>query len=222
MTQFKDKAGEDQEAVSVGLFDYPVLMAADILLYQADKVPVGQDQKQHIELARNLAERFNNKFGQTFTLPEPYIPAAAARIMGLDNPEKKMSKSLGPDNYLGLLDDAPTIREKMKKAVTDSDNQVRFDQEEKPAISNLLTIFAAIADQSVTDLEKQYQSSGYGQFKNDLADALIAFLTPVQEKYQQISADRSQLEQLLQKGSAKAEAVAEQTLQSVKQKMGVL
>ncbi len=221
MTQFKDKAGEDQEAVSVGLFAYPVLQAADILLYQADQVPVGEDQKQHIELTRNIAERFNNRFGQTFTLPEPAIPQTVARIMGLDNPTKKMSKSLGEDNYISLLDDPARIREKMKRAVTDSDNSVRFDPEQKPAISNLLVIFSAVTDQSIESLATHYQSAGYGQFKNDLAEALISFLEPVQAKYQKIITDQTELDRLLKQGAEKAQAVAHHTLADVKQKMGI-
>ncbi len=222
MTQFKDKAGDDQESVSVGLFDYPVLMAADILLYQTDMVPVGEDQKQHLELTRNLAERFNSRYGSTFKVPEVYIPKQGARIMGLDNPEKKMSKSLGPNNYLGLLDDAPTIREKMKKAVTDSDNIIRFDLEQKPAISNLLTVFAAVTNRSIEDLAADYGTTGYGRFKADLAEALIAFLQPIQERYQQAIADRSLLDQVLADGAAQAQATAAPTLRSVKDRMGIL
>jgi tryptophanyl-tRNA synthetase len=222
MTQFKDKAGDDQEGVTVGLFDYPVLMAADILLYQAGQVPVGDDQKQHLELTRNLAERFNNKYGQTFTVPEYYAPKEGARIMGLNNPDKKMSKSLGPDNYISLLDTPEQIREKMKKAVTDSDNLVKFDKENKPGVSNLLVIFSAVANRSIEDLENDYGSTGYGRFKNDLAEALISFLTPIQEKYHTVITDRAMLDEVLSEGSKKAQAVAAQTLEDVKTKMGIL
>lgn len=222
MTQFKDKAGVDQESVSVGLFDYPVLQAADILLYQADWVPVGEDQKQHIELTRNLAERFNNRFGPTFTVPEYRAPKEAARIMGLDNPLKKMSKSLGPNNYVSLLDDPAKIREKIKKAVTDSDNTVRFDKKNKPAISNLLVIFSAMTGYAIEDLEKEYGSAGYGTFKRDLADAVVAFTSPVQEKYQTYINDRAELERILRDGSAKAQAVAAETLDVVKERMGII
>lgn len=221
MTQFKDKAGIEHDSVSVGLFDYPVLMAADILLYQAESVPVGDDQKQHLELARQLAQRFNQRFGRIFTVPEPFIPADAARIMGLDNPTKKMSKSFGPNNYLGLLDDMPTIRGKMKKAVTDSANEVRFDPAAKPAITNLLTIFSALTKRSIKDLEKDYGSTGYGRFKTDLGEAVIAFLAPIQERYQSIMADQVKLEQLLRQGSAKAQLTAGLTLKKSKERMGI-
>jgi tryptophanyl-tRNA synthetase len=220
MTQFKDKGGESENS-SAGLFNYPVLMAADILLYQANLVPVGEDQKQHLELTRNLAERFNSRFGQTFTVPDYYAPENAARIMGLDNPAKKMSKSLGPDNYIGLLDDSPRIREKLKKAVTDSDGIVRFDKENKPAISNLLTIFSAVSGRSVQDLEQQYASSGYGVFKDDLAEATVAFLTPIQERYNTLINDKSQLDAILNEGAEKAATVASATLAAAQTKMGL-
>lgn len=222
MTQFKDKAGDDQDAVSVGLFDYPVLMAADILLYQPNIVPVGDDQKQHIELTRNLAERFNNRFGQTFTTPEPFIPERAARIMGLDNPAKKMSKSSAPDNYISLLDSDPTIREKMKRAVTDSDNEVRYDKENKPAISNLLTIFEAVSGRTIEELERDYGTAGYGRFKSELADALVTFLAPVQTRYQTYIADKAELDHILRKGSTVAAEAAERTLRTAKDRMGIL
>lgn len=222
MTQFKDKAGEDHESVSVGLFDYPVLMAADILLYQANVVPVGEDQKQHLELIRNLAERFNKRFGHTFTVPAPYMPDRAARIMGLDDPSKKMSKSLGVNNYISLLDEAPKIREKLQKTVTDSDNQVRYDPAKKPAISNLLVIFAAMSDRSIKELEKDYAASGYSKFKVNLADALIAFLKPIQAEYKRLIKDRAELERVLKQGSTNAQIVAAQTLRIAKDKMGIL
>lgn len=221
MTQFKDKSGGDQENVSVGLFDYPVLMAADILLYQAEMVPVGEDQKQHIELTRNLAERFNSRFGDTFTVPKPMIAGSGAKIMGLDNPEKKMSKSLGANNYISLLDDSPKIREKIKHAVTDSENQIRFDKIAKPAISNLLTIFAVVTGKEIADLERQYDSAGYGKFKEDLADALTAFLTPIQEKYHNLIEDKPALDQVLTSGSLKAQAVASKMLVKAKNQMGM-
>lgn len=222
MTQFKDKSGDDQDGVSVGLFDYPVLQAADILLYQPDLVPVGEDQKQHIELTRNLAERFNNRFGQTFVIPEAHIPQHAARIKALDNPLKKMSKSAAPENYISLLDDEQKIREKMKRAVTDSDNQVRFDTENKPAISNLLIIFSSITGRSIEELERDYGSSGYGRFKNELADALVAFLTPIQGRYHELIADKAELDHILREGSNRAAEAADRTLRTVKDRMGIL
>lgn len=222
MTQFKDKAGQDQDAVSAGLFDYPVLMAADILLYQANMVPVGQDQKQHLELARNLAERFNNRFGEIFTVPEPHIPKDAARIMSLTDPTKKMSKSLGPDSYIGLLDKPNTIQDKLRKAVTDSENLVRFDVENKPGLSNLLIILSLITHQSLEGLTTHYKDQGYGQFKDDLAAALEKFLTPVQERYERLMKDRDSLEKTLRDGSKKAQTLASEILSKVKEKMGIL
>jgi tryptophanyl-tRNA synthetase len=222
MTQFKDKAGDDQEAVSVALFDYPVLQAADILLYQPDLVPVGEDQKQHIELTRNIAERFNNRFGQTFVIPEAHIPAQAARIKGLDNPAKKMSKSSASDNYISLLDSPEKIREKMKRAVTDSDNHVRFDTVEKPAISNLLVIFSSITGRSIEELEKEYGTTGYGRFKNELTDALVDFVTPIQGKYNTLIADKAELDHILREGSNRAAEAADRTLRVAKDRMGIL
>ncbi len=222
MTQFKDKAGADQESVSVALFDYPVLMAADILLYQAEQVPVGEDQRQHIELARNLAERFNHRYGICFKIPVAITLGQGARIMGLDNPLKKMSKSLGPHNYISLLDPSPTIREKIQGAVTDSENTVRFDPANKPAISNLLLIFSAITDRSVPELEREYATTGYGRFKSGLADALDAVLLPIQAKYAPLIADRPALDAILMRGAAQAEVVAGATLKAVKSKMGIL
>jgi tryptophanyl-tRNA synthetase len=221
MTQFKDKA-DDQENASVGLFDYPVLMAADILLYQTNLVPVGEDQKQHLELTRNLAERFNGRFGETFVVPEPHIPTESARIMGLDNPAKKMSKSGAPDNFISILDTPEVIREKLKKAVTDSDNQVRYDKEQKPAISNLLTIFSAVSGKTIDQLVTEYSDAGYGTFKGDAAEAIITFLEPIQTKYNEIMADREALDALLREHSAKAQSVAAQTLRKAKDAMGVL
>ncbi len=222
MTQFKDKTGDNQEAGSVGLFDYPVLMAADILLYRANLVPVGDDQKQHLELTRDLAERFNSRFKASLIIPEPLIPENLARIMALDNPTKKMSKSGAPDSFISLLDSADKIREKMKVAVTDSENVVRFDRENKPAISNLLTIFSAISGQSVEALASTYGSGGYGHFKADLAEVLINFLSPVQARYQTFYDDQAQLEQILRAGSAKAQNEAAATLATAKTQMGLL
>ncbi len=222
MTQFKDKAGDDQEAVSVGLFDYPVLMAADILLYKANQVPVGDDQKQHIELARNLADRFNKRYGETFVLPEPMMPAGGSRIMALDNPEKKMSKSGNFENFLSLLEDTDKIREKVMKAVTDSDNTVRYDPENKKAISNLLTIFSAVSDRPVSEIEADFAGKGYGEFKTALAEAVIAFVRPIQEKYRMFSQDQTGLDKILYEGAEKASLVANETLRRVKDKMGIL
>jgi tryptophanyl-tRNA synthetase len=222
MTQFKDKGGEHNDSVSVGLFDYPVLMAADILLYQTQLVPVGEDQKQHIELTRDLAERFNHRFGQTFTIPEPMIPEEGARIMSLTDPTKKMSKSGDAEGSIGLLDDAETIRQKLKKAVTDSESIIRYDKEKKPAISNLITIYSLVSGKTTQQIEDSEVITGYGGFKDEVAEALIAFLAPVQERYRALISQPEQLDAVLRQGSERARIVAAQTLRQVKDKMGII
>jgi tryptophanyl-tRNA synthetase len=221
MTQFKDKA-KGREAVPVGLFTYPSLMAADILLYQATHVPVGEDQKQHLELTRDLAERFNKRFGDTFTIPEPEIPKVGGRIMALDDPTKKMSKSSpNPFSYIAMTDDPALIEKKIKRAVTDSEAQVRFDPENKRAISNLLTIYSLCANEPIPEIERRYEGVGYGQFKRDLAEVIIARLAPIQEKYRNWL-ESSALDDILAEGAAKAKETAEQTLTKVKERMGLL
>src|SRR4030095_5574295 len=199
MTQFKDKARKQQEEnVSVGLFDYPVLMASDILLYQTDLVPVGDDQKQHLELTRDLALRFNRDFGETFRVPEPYIPKVGARIMSLSDPQKKMSKSDDdPNGCIMLMDDADTVSRKFKRAVTDSGTDIRFD-ESRPAINNLLEIFHLITGKSQAEAEEHFAGKGYAQLKGQLAEVTIAFLKPIQERVRAISDE--QLDHILSKG----------------------
>lgn len=224
MTQFKEKSGKHRREVNLGLFDYPVLMAADILLYQTEIVPVGADQKQHVELARDLAERFNNLFGQTFTIPEPIIQKEekGSRIMGLDNPLNKMSKSaINSCNYIALLDPPELIKDKIKKAVTDSGQEIKYGPE-KPAISNLLTIYSLFSGKSIKELEKEYKDGGYVKFKNDLAETIINFLQPFQNKYQKIINDQKYLQEVLEYGKNKAQKIAEQTLKEVKEKMGLV
>ncbi|MFB4210855.1 tryptophan--tRNA ligase [Shouchella sp. JSM 1781072] len=220
MTQFKDKsAGKD--GVSSALLTYPPLMAADILLYQTDIVPVGEDQKQHLELARNLAERFNNKYLDVFKVPEVQIPKVGARIMSLNDPSKKMSKSNPqPKSYISLLDDPKTIEKKMKSAVTDSDGTIRFDPENKPAVSNLLSIFSLCTDESIETLENRYQQSGYGPFKSDLAEAVIQTLEPVQQRYYEL-VDSSELDDILDAGAEKAAQIANKTLKKAENAMGL-
>lgn len=221
MTQFKDKAGDSQETVSVGLFDYPVLMAADILLYQTTEVPVGDDQKQHVELTRDIAERFNKKYGPVFTIPKPIINKNSARVMGLDDPTKKMSKSAtSPNNYISLLDDAETIENKIKRAVTDSGSEVRVGQD-KPAISNLINIYSEISDLSTSQIETKYQGKNYGEFKADLAHGIITFLKPLQEKYRSLMSDKPYLTELLNQGAKKVKPMAQDTLLKVKQALGL-
>ena len=219
MTQFKDKARKQRENVGVGLFDYPVLMAADILLYQTDLVPVGEDQKQHLELTRDLAIRFNRDYGETFRVPEPYIPKVGARIMSLSDPTKKMSKSDDdPNGCVMLLDDADTIRRKFKRAVTDSGTEIRFD-EARPAITNLLTIYRLMTGKEPHEIEAHFAGSGYAQLKQELADVTIEFLKPLQERVQSISDE--ELNRVLEQGRERAKSIASVTLKIVMERMGL-
>jgi len=221
MTQFKEKS-EGKEGVSAALFTYPALMAADILLYQATHVPVGEDQKQHLELTRDLAIRFNNRFGETFTLPEPITQDMGGRIMGLDDPSKKMSKSNPNKNsYVMMLDSPDVIRKKFSKAVTDSEGSIRYDWENKPAVSNLIEIYSVFSGLPTTDIEKRYEGQGYGSFKKELAETVIEHLTPIQEKYNDI-VHSEQLDRILKEGAQKASEVADKTLSQVKNAMGFL
>ncbi|WP_067932159.1 tryptophan--tRNA ligase [Alicyclobacillus kakegawensis] len=221
MTQFKDKS-DKAEVVTAGLFTYPALMAADILLYQTDLVPVGEDQKQHLELTRDLAERFNNRYGETFTVPEPMIPKLGARIMSLEDPLKKMSKSdTRPGAYISMLDDPDVIRKKISRAVTDSEREVRYDVDNKPAISNLLTIYSLFSGQSVAELEAQYQGQGYGPFKRDLGEAVVAGLAPIQARYREIL-ESGEVDEILREGAERAAEKCRDTLRLVKERIGFL
>ncbi|HEX8491691.1 MAG TPA: tryptophan--tRNA ligase [Pyrinomonadaceae bacterium] len=220
MTQFKDKARKSRETVGVGLFDYPVLMAADILLYQTDLVPVGEDQKQHLELTRDLAIRFNRDFGETFRVPEPFIPKVGARIMSLSDASSKMSKSDDdPHGCVMLMDDAETVRRKFKRAVTDSGTEIRFD-EERPAINNLLTIYQLLTKQQPAEIEAHFAGKGYAQLKNDLADVTIEFLKPLQERVREISDE--ELDRILNDGRQRAEQIARVTLDEAKARVGLV
>src|SRR6266540_4828387 len=204
MTQFKDKA-KGQESVSAGLFTYPALMAADILLYQTDKVPIGDDQRQHLELTRNLAERFNARYGETFKLPEAIYPEVGARVMDLQEPERKMSTTGGtPQGTVGLLDPPDVIRKKFKVAVTDSGTDVRYAPEEKPGISNLIEIMSVATGRPIPEVEAGYNSGGYGRFKDVVAEAVIQVLEPIARRYEELRADPSELERLLGLGAEKA------------------
>jgi tryptophanyl-tRNA synthetase len=220
MTQFKDKSQKGgRERSSVGLFTYPVLMAADILLYQTDLVPVGQDQKQHLELSRDLAERFNRDFGETFKIPEPYIPKAGASIKSLQDPAKKMSKSDdNPNASIFLLDDADAISKKIKRAVTDSGTDITFD-ETRPAITNLLTIYQLVTGRSAEDCTAQFAGKGYGQFKGELADAVVEFIRPFQERVKDY--DDASLRRILDAGAEKARSLAKPTLMKVYEAVGI-
>jgi tryptophanyl-tRNA synthetase len=222
MTQFKDKSAKGGEgAASVGLFTYPVLQAADILLYRPAYVPVGEDQRQHLELTRDLAQRFNHRYKKTFRLPEPYILKATAKITDLQEPNAKMSKSASsPAGIIEMLDDPKVSAKKIRSAVTDSGSDVRFDEEEKPGISNLLTIFSALTGRSIEELEKAYAGRGYGDFKGDLADAVVDFVTPFRDRTLELLDDRAQLDAILRDGSERANAVAERTLADVYDRVG--
>ena len=220
MTQFKEKALQYKKDLNVGLFDYPVLMAADILLYQAHVVPVGEDQQQHVELARTLAERFNHHFCKKFTVPKAMVREEGARIMGLDSPTKKMSKSAtSPYNYIALTDSPKEVREKIKKAVTDSGKEIKAGPD-KPALSNLLTIYSLLSGKSIVEIEQKYQGKGYAEFKEDLTQVIIDFLQPFQKKYNALS-DKEVLA-ILQDGAKQAQAIANKTINEVKRAVGLI
>jgi tryptophanyl-tRNA synthetase len=221
MTQFKSKAGDEREAASTGLFDYPVLMAADILIYQTDAVPVGDDQRQHVELTRDIADSFNFRFGPTFVLPRPLIREVGARIMALDNPERKMSKSDAEGSYIALLDSPDVIRKKIARATTDSERAIVFD-ESRPAIFNLLTIYQLLSGENREHIEAEFLGKGYKEFKATLSDLIIATLEPIQRRYVEMVADPARLDALLQAGADQVRPLAEATLRLVKDKVGIL
>lgn len=223
MTQFKEKAGSHQDNVNAGLFTYPVLMAADILLYQADLVPVGGDQRQHLEITRDIAIRFNSVYGPVFTVPEPYIPKVGARIMSLQEPESKMSKSDENQNaYITLLDSPDTIIRKFKRAVTDSEALVRYDIENKPGISNLISIYSCVTGKTYDQVEAEFEGKGYGDFKLAVGEAVAEALKPVQARYNELMSDKAQLEAILKKGADSAEYLAMKTLRKVYKKLGLV
>jgi tryptophanyl-tRNA synthetase len=222
MTQFKEK-GQGKESVSVGLFDYPVLMAADILAYDTDRVPVGDDQRQHLELSRDIAIRFNHRFGDTLVVPEAAIPPVGARIMDLQNPTAKMSKSAdSPQGTIALLDDPKAIARRIKSAVTDSETDVRFDPAAKPGVSNLLQILAAASGRSIPDVEAAYSGGGYGGLKTDTADAVIEFLAPLQARYHDLEADPAEVDEILARGASKATAISDDVVERVRRAVGLL
>ncbi len=223
MTQFKEKSEGHRESVSVGLFDYPVLQAADVLVYDTEKVPVGEDQRQHIELARDLAIRFNHRFGETLVVPEHVVPPVAARVMDLQNPAKKMSKSADTSaGFVALLDDPKTITKRIKSAVTDSGSDVRYDPVEKPGVSNLLQILAATTGRSIPEVEAAHATSGYGALKADVADAVVEFLAPLQARYAELVADPAEVDAQLAIGAEKAEAIATKVIERVRRAAGLL
>lgn len=221
MTQFKEKSARHSENVNAGLFTYPSLMAADILLYQTDMVPVGEDQKQHVELARNIAQRFNGVYGDVFTMPEPYIPPVGARVMSLNAPEKKMSKSM-PEGCVYIMDSPDEIMRKFKRAITDSDTErcVRFDRVAKPGVSTLMDIYAAATGMSYEQIEQEFEGKGYGAFKPAVGEAVVELMRPIREESERLLADKAALEELYRAGAEKAARVAEKTLRKVYKKVG--
>jgi tryptophanyl-tRNA synthetase len=220
MTHFKERADE-QEFVSAGLFNYPVLMAGDILLYQTDIVPIGDDQRQHLELTRNIAERFNGRFGETFKVPEGVFPDEGARIKNLQEPERLMSTTRGaPQGVVRMIDEPDVVRKKFKTAVTDSGTDVRHDPEEKAGISNLIEIMAVVTGTTIADVEARYDGQGYGQFKGDVGDAVVELFVPIQQRYQELRADEDELRRLLAVGADKAREASAPTLEAMYERMG--
>jgi tryptophanyl-tRNA synthetase len=224
MVQFKDKSAKTgADTASVGLFTYPILQAADIVLYQTDQVPVGEDQRQHLELTRDLAQRFNHRFGETFVIPRPYILADVAKISDLQDPAIKMSKSASsPQGIVDVLEDPASIRRKISRAVTDPGSEVRADEEAKPGVTNLLRIYSALTDESVPSLEQRYAGAGYGMLKKDLAEVVVSALTPIREQTEKMLADEPYLDRLLAHGAARARRVASQTMDTVRDRVGFL
>ena len=221
MTQFKDKSAKHADNINAGLFTYPVLMASDILLYQTNIVPVGVDQKQHVEICRDIAQRFNGIYGDVFQIPEPYIPKATAKIMSLTEPTKKMSKSDPEDTFIAVLDKPDDIRRKLKRAVTDSDGEIRYDPENKPGVSNLLTILSVLKKEEMDQTVASLQGLGYGALKEAVTEAVIAELSPIQEKYNEIIADKDGLNAILKRNAEKAQYLAQKTLRKVYKKVGL-
>lgn len=220
MTQFKDKAAKHEDNINAGLFTYPVLMAADILLFQSDIVPVGNDQKQHLELARDVAERFNGIYGDVFTVPEPYFGEVGARIMSLQEPTKKMSKSdENPNASIYLLDDPDTIIRKFKRAVTDSDNQIIY-KDEKPGIQNLIDIYRTVNQKSIEEVEKEFDGKGYGEFKLAVGESVVSMLKPIQDRLSELSKDKAYIDGIIKNNSEKAGYYANKTLRKVQKKVG--
>ena len=221
MTQFKDKSQKHADNINCGLFTYPVLMAADILLYQADLVPIGADQKQHLEICRDIAERFNGVYGDVFTVPEGYFPKVGARVMSLQEPTRKMSKSDPEDTYIAILDAPDVIRKKVRRAKTDSENTVIFDPENKPGVANLMSIMSALTGKTMDEITADYSGLGYGKFKDAVADCVIETLEPIQKEYDRISADKAYLQQVMDSGRDRASAIAHRTMLKVRKKLGI-
>ncbi len=221
MTQFKEKSQKHADNINAGLFTYPVLMAADILLYQTDLVPVGEDQRQHLEIARDIAGRFNNIYGDVFRIPEAYIGKVGARVMALQQPDKKMSKSdENKNNTVALLDEPAVIMNKFKKAMTDSENEVRFDPEQKPGVSNLLSIYCSVTGKTIADAEREFANCGYGNFKIAVGEAVVEKLEPIQKKVAELDQNKDYLDQIIAANTERANAIAQKTLRKVQKKLG--
>ncbi len=221
MTQFKDKSAKHADNINCGLFTYPVLMAADILLYQADLVPIGADQKQHLEICRDIAGRFNAIYGDVFTIPDGYFPKVGARVMSLQEPTRKMSKSDPEETYIAMLDEPDVIRRKIRRAVTDSENSVAYDPDNRPGVANLMSILSALSGQTLDQIAAEYDGQGYGKFKDAVADCIIATLEPIQKRYAEISADKAYLQQVMDSGRERASAIAHRTMLKVRKKLGI-
>ncbi len=222
MTQYKDKSKKFKDNINAGLLDYPVLMAADILLYKGQAVPVGKDQEQHVELTRTIARKFNQTFGQTFEEPKELFPKSGAKIMSLTDPKKKMSKSDDPKSYISLFDSPENITKKIMSAETDSGKEVIYNVTKKPGISNLLTIYSLLADKPIKDIEKEFKSKGYGDFKKSLAKVLIDYLEPFRRKQKELQTRDVYVKEILEKGASRAKTIAETTMQEVNEKMGLI
>lgn len=223
MTQFKEKSKRHSDNINAGLFTYPVLMAADILLYQTDLVPVGEDQKQHLEICRDIAMRFNNIYGDVFTIPDGYIPKVGARIMSLQDPASKMSKSdENPNAYIGLLDEPDVIMRKFRRAVTDSDMRIRYDEKNKAGVSNLMSIYSCMNGKSFDEIEKEFEGRGYGDFKTAVGESVVDTLKPVQERYKELMEDKGYLDSVMREGAEKAAYESNKTLRKVYKKVGLL
>lgn len=222
MTQYKEKSKKFQENINAGLLNYPILMAADILLYQTDIVPVGEDQKQHVELARTIARKFNQKFGETFKVPEVKLSSSGARIMSLSNPAKKMSKTDSPESYIGIFDEPEEIKIKISGAVTDTGKNIKYDPKAKPGVSNLLTIYSAFSGKSVQEAEKKFKGKSYANFKKYLAELLINSLEPFRKKRKELLQREVYLKEILEQGRKRAQSIAVSTLENAKKKMGLI
>jgi len=222
MTQFKEKSKKHRKDINAGLLNYPVLMAADILLYQTEIVPVGEDQKQHVELARTIARKFNQKFGEIFKVPEAKLPKSGAKIMSLQNPKKKMSKTDDPRGCIGLFDEPEEIRKKIMSAVTDTGKAIKYDENKKPGISNLLTIFSLFSGKTVKEIEKKFKGKGYANFKKTLAELLINSLEPFRRKKKEFASRKIYVREILNQGAKRAQAVSQTTIQEVRKKMGLV